>query len=301
MAGGRAIADALKQTEALTTHQRDVWHLLHLASQVQGRVDRQWRALQAQVETVKHQAQRVAQGQKARGRAAKSDVSAHLAQLEQMRRVAEGCAYLFSELHRLLQTIVPASRPEEGILDSARRHSELETVLILLAQLQQDAPAAVQREIGRVHKQVQLALPHLLLFPARLDALQRQVTAQLGPQAIHLIAWAWQRRDLLGQDPQTLLEGFHPCWRPLAAELLQAWDLAVRASSAVENWHSIVRPHLSVHRTLSAEMLALLALWHNHRVAPRGLHAGLSPLQRSGFDHPETDWLLALGYPPCAA
>ncbi|HYA99420.1 MAG TPA: hypothetical protein VED37_04310 [Ktedonobacteraceae bacterium] len=152
-----------------------------------------------------------------------------------------------------------------------------------------------------MHKQLQLALPHLLLFPQRLDALQQQVTAQLGPEAIHLIAWAWQRRDLLSQNRQDLLEGFHPCWRPLAAQLLQAWDLAVRASSAVENWHSIVRPHLSVHRTLSAEMLALLALWHNYRVAPRGRHAGLSPLQRSGFDQPETDWLLALGYPPRAA
>ena len=299
--GGRAIAEALKQTEALATHQRDVWHLLHLASQVQGRLDRHWRALQEQVETVERQAERVAQGQKARGRAAKSDVPTHLAELEQMRRVAEGCAYLFSELHRLLQTVVPAARPAEGLLDSARRQSELETVLLLLAELQQGAPAAVQREIERVQKQVQLALPHLLLFPVRLDALQQQVAVQLGPEALHLMAWAWQRRDILSQNRQELLEGFAPEWRALAAEMLHAWELTVRASSAVENWHSIVRPHLSVHRTLSAEMLALLALWHNHRVAPRGRHAGLSPLARSGFDQPETDWLLALGYPPRAA
>lgn len=299
--GGRAIAEALKQTEALATHQRDVWHLLHLASQVQGRVDRHFQALQEQLETVKHQAERVAQGQKARGRAATCDGVAHVGKIEQMRRVAEGCAYLFSELHRLWQTVVPASRPEEGIVKSASRQSEVETVLLLLAELGEDAPAALQREIQRVCTQVRLALPHLLLFPRSLDDLQEQVTAQLGPEALSLMAWAWQRRAILSQNRQELLEGFHPTWRVLAATLLQAWDRAVRASSAVENWHSIVQPHLSVHRTLSAEMLALLAMRHNHRVAPRGLHAGLSPLARSGFEQPETDWLLALGYPPCVA
>ncbi len=72
----------------------------------------------------------------------------------------------------------------------------------------------------------------------------------------------------------------------------------MRASSAVENWHSIVRPHLAVHRSLSAGMLALLAVRHNHRVAPRGLHEGLSPLQRGGVAVQADDWLVALGYPP---
>ena len=83
--------------------------------------------------------------------------------------------------------------------------------------------------------------------------------------------------------------------------LLESWTQAVRASSVVENWHSIVRPHLAVHRTLSAGMLALLAVWHNHRIAPRGPHADLSPLQRSQTDQVETDWLSALGYLPAAA
>lgn len=109
------------------------------------------------LETVKHQAERVAQGQKARGRTARSDVPAHLAQMEQMRRVSEGCAYLFSELHRLLQTGVPASHPGEGILGRTSRQSELETVLLLLAELGQQAPAPLQREIERVHQQAQTA------------------------------------------------------------------------------------------------------------------------------------------------
>ena len=38
--GGRAIADALRITQAISTHQRDVWHVLHLAGQVQARLER---------------------------------------------------------------------------------------------------------------------------------------------------------------------------------------------------------------------------------------------------------------------
>ena len=73
-----------------------------------------------------------------------------------------------------------------------------------------------------------------------------------------------------------------------------------RASSAVENWHSILRPHLAVHRTVSPGLLALLAVWHNHRVFRRGVHKGTSPLQLSGLLDAPTDWLVALGYPPAS-
>jgi hypothetical protein len=44
--------------------------------------------------------------------------------------------------------------------------------------------------------------------------------------------------------------------------------------------------------------LAVLAVWHNHRVFTRGMHRGQSPLQLSGMDDAPTDWLVALGYPP---
>ena len=54
--------------------------------------------------------------------------------------------------------------------------------------------------------------------------------------------------------------------------------------------------HLAVHRVLSAGLLALLAVWHNHRVFERGVHRGFSPLQLSGMVEP-SDWLEALGYP----
>src|SRR5256714_15637086 len=146
--------------------------------------------------------------------------------------------------------------------------------------------------------QVRLSLPALLYFAQELEALQQEAITQLGEQAVGLIGWAWQRRAILGEQPKHLLEAMDPAWREQAKRLLEGWSRAVRASSAVENWHSIVRPHLAVHRSLSAGLLALLAVWHNHRVAPRGVHEGLSPLQRGGQVKAAKDWLLALGYPP---
>lgn len=53
-----------------------------------------------------------------------------------------------------------------------------------------------------------------------------------------------------------------------------------------------------MHRTLSPGLLAVLAVWHNHRVLPRGVHQGQTPLQVGGLPDAPTDWLLALGYPP---
>jgi hypothetical protein len=150
-------------------------------------------------------------------------------------------------------------------------------------------------------KQVRLALSQILLFARQLDAMQERVSRILGPEVVALLAWAWVRRTVLGPTSEDLLQSVPLAWRADASCLLSAWDQAVRTSSAVEHWHSIVRPHLAVHRTLSAGMLALLAVWHNHRIAPRGLHEGLSPLQRTGSTSSERNWLAALGYSVLAA
>src|SRR6266853_313120 len=208
--GGRAIQEALSQVHGQEDHQRDVWHLFHVAAQVQGRLDR---AVQAE----------------------------------------------------------------------------------------QDRLFTMQGQLQMLAKQVRLALPQTLLFARRLDAIQEQASRVLGAEAVALLAWAWLRRAVLGPTSEHLLQSIHPAWRAVASHLLAAWDQAVRASSAVENWHSIVRPHLAAHRKLSAGMLSLLAVWHNHRIAPRGPHEGLSPLQRTESTSSTHHWLAALGYAALAA
>jgi hypothetical protein len=297
--GGKAIHEALQTTKAIGAHQRDVWHLLHLAAQVQARLERvvqaeeeRWLVIERQVQ------QHTTTGKKPVGRPAKTTVSEQEQLLSQLYRVLEAVQYLFAQLRQLLEIVVLSEESKPRLLCYETRRDEVETVLDLLEEVVQAAPTSVQKEIQRVSKQVRLALPALLYFAQELEASQQEAIAQLGTLAVGLIGWAWQRRAILGEHPKQLLEAMDPAWREQAGSLLRVWNLAVRASSAVENWHSIVRPHLAVHRSLSAGMLSLLAVWHNHRVAPRGLHQGLSPLQRSGITKQATDWLVALGYPP---
>ena len=297
--GGKAIQEALRTTQAISTHQRDVWHLLHLAGQVQARLERvvqeeeeRWRLIERQ------QQQQVNTGQRAAGRPAKRTADEQEQLLMQLRRFREAVQYLFAQLRQLLEIVVLGEQRQPRRLRYQYRRQEVETVLDLLEEVMQTAPTTVQKELQRVSKQVRLALPALLHFAEELEAGQQEAITQLGETAVGLIAWAWQRRAILGKQPEHLLEAMDPAWRATASCLLSMWSRAVRASSVVENWHSIVRPHLAVHRSLSAGLLALLAVWHNHRVAPRGEHEGLSPLQRSGMAERTTDWLVALGYPP---
>lgn len=299
--GGSAIHEALSEVHCLGSHQRDVWHVFQLASQVQGRLDRALKQIEDRLPVIQRQAQRVALGQKARGRAPKADVTEHQALIERMNYVAEGVRYLLKELHTLLEVVVLSADPQAGILTSQERHAEIETVLVLLDELEMQVPPALQKEIQNLSKHLRLALSPVLLFARKLDEVQQLASAQLGPQAVHLLAWAWQRRAVLGLTTTDLVKSVEPAWQVVAQTLFSAWDLTVRASSAVENWHSIVRPHLAVHRTLSAGILALLAVWHNHRIAPRGPHVGLSPLQRTDSLHQNSDWLVALGYSAQAA
>ena len=296
--GGRAIQEALSQVQGQEQHQRDVWHLFHVAAQVQGRLDRAVQAEQARLLSIQRHTEALAHGRRRRGRRPKASLAEQEARLAHMSYVADAVRYLCHELHTLLEVVVALPG---GLLRSEHRQDEIITVLDLLDELVPSATPASQGQIEMLAKQVRLALPQTLLFARRLDTVQEQASRVLGSQAVALLAWAWLRRAVLGPTSEHLLQGIHPAWRAVASGLLAAWDQAVRASSAVENWHSIVRPHLAVHRTLSAAMLCLLAVWHNYQIAPRGLHEGLSPLQRTGSTSSDMHWLAALGYSPHAA
>jgi hypothetical protein len=293
--GGRAIEEACTTVAAQVTPQRDVWHVLHRWAQVQARVERRLTQLHAQTPTVARQALRLATGQRARGRRPQSDVALHQSHLTRLTILVDGLQVLGVELQRLLAVVVQDQR---GLLATDARRKELDALLTLLVELGEAAPAELQRELQALHTHLRLALPALLAFAPALDPLHQRTVEQLGQSGLALVAWAWQHRTILAPDLETLVAGFAPDWQPLVHTLMAAWQATVRASSAVENWHSILRPHLAVHRTLSAGMLALLAVWHNHRIFPRGEHAGHSPMQLSGWPDAPTDWLQALGYAP---
>ena len=293
--GGAAIEAAVRVVDPTGQHRRDVWHVLHVCAQVQGRLDRRVAQLEAQTASIQRQAARIAAGQRPLGRNPRTDLVAHRAACAQARATAAALRFLTTTLHDLLEVVVLTPT---DLLDAAGRERELTTLLALLDELAASAPAAQQAELARLHRHLSLARPGLLAFAPPLDRVQHDAAILLGADGVALVAWAWQRRAILAPRRDDLIAQFPPAWQPAARVLMVAWETAVRASSAVENWHSILRPHLAVHRVLSPGLLALLVVWHTHRAFARGPHAGVSPLHLSGLTDAPTDWLVALGYPP---
>lgn len=277
--------------------QSDQWHVLHACSQVQARLDRWLRERVARTVVVERQAARVAAGQRPQGRRPQTDVAAHAQEVAPARYSADAVRFLTHELHGLLDVIV---LERCGVLDAAQRQTELESVLSLLAEVADQAPSPQQDEVRRLHRRLTAALPRLLTFVAHGDRVRHDLAGVLAPDRQALLAWAWLRRHALRWTSQHILAAIPADWRSAARVLLAVWDDAVRVSSAVERWHSILRPHLAVHRSLTTGMLALLAVWHNHRVFTRGIHKGQNPLHLSGMIDAPSDWLVALGYPPLA-
>jgi transposase-like protein len=293
--GGDALRSACQTVDPQGCHQRDVWHLFQVFNQIQRRVNRRLTTLQAQTSTVERQAARIAAGQKPRGGRPRTDLKLHQSEIDQMQRTEAELRALGQELQRVLAVVV---LDQAGVQDLVRRRQDLVAVLDLLAEVQVQALPALQTDLRRLHTQLRLAQEAVVAFAAGLDQVQRDMAVVLGQDGLALLGWAWQRRAILGPDPDMLLAGLPEAWRAAARVVMAAWERVGRASSAVENWHSIVRPHLAVHRLLSGGMVALLAVWHNHRIFRRGAHKGHSPLQLSGMANSPSDWLVALGYPP---
>ncbi len=149
--GGAAMAQATATVDPQGHHQRDVWHVLHECSKVQGRLDRQVATLQEQTATVARQAARVAAGQRPLGRHPRTDVAAHAAVVARAQQTAANLRYLSTVLHELLDVVVVG---RQGVLDSAAREDELRALLALLAELAATAPAAAQPEVRRLHRHV---------------------------------------------------------------------------------------------------------------------------------------------------
>jgi transposase-like protein len=278
--------------------QLDHWHLFHACAQVQAHVQRHLSQLHARTATVERQSACLERGARQRGRPAKSTLATHTQELAAASSLAAALAYVTTELHRLLAVVVVE---RERLLTLAERHGELEALLSLLDELAASSAASQQAELGRLARRIRRQLPKLLSFGAQLEQVQQGMTGVLAVEHQALLGWAWLRRQELGWSEAEMLAAVPADWRAAARVLLRAWEEAVLVSSAVERWHSILRPHLAVRRRLTNGMLALLAVWHNHRVFSRGVHKGQSPLHLSGMTDAPTDWLVALGYPPASA
>jgi hypothetical protein len=298
--GGSAMVVACRTVTPQLPLQHDQWHVLHRCTQLQRRLVRHLADLTARTPVVARQAARVAAGQTPIGRNPQTDMAAQAAAVTQATQLVADVRYLTQEVQRLLEVVVLDQR---GLLDAVQRQADLEAALALLAEVAAASPAPFQGEVARVHTVLRVALPALLTFVDLVEQVQQALAAVLPLEQQALVAWAWLRRKALGWTRREVVAAVPEEWQAAARMLVATWEDANRArvSSAVERWHSIQRPHLAVHRRLGRGRLALLAVWHNHRVFRRGAHQGQSPLHLSGLVDAPTDWLVALGYPPADA
>lgn len=295
--GGHAAAAGAAAVDATVPCGRDVWHVLARWGQTQHRLDRAVAEAEAKLAIRQRYEATGAAGARGRGRVPTTSAASQAVLVAQARTLAAAMRFLGQEVRTSLAVVVLV-RGE--VLTPARRHQELAAALALLAEVALAAPASVRADLERRHAHTHQALPALLTAAELLAPVEARATACLGGGAVGVLGWAWQHRAGLDLDDAGVVAGVPVAWRAVAGELLAAWSTAVRVTSLAESWHALLRPHLAVHRGLPPALLALLAVWHNHRVVPRGRHAGTSPLHRSGLAEAPPDWLTVLGYPPTA-
>src|SRR5713101_6917153 len=188
--GGRAIEEALQTTQAFNRHQRDMWHLLRLAGQVQARLERVVHEQEERWLVIEHQEQHQATtGRRSTGRPAKTTNREQEHLLIQLHRLLGAVRYLFAQLRDLLEVVVLTEERTPRLLGYQARREELQAVLELLEEASESVPAALQHEVQRVIKQGRLALPALLYFAEQVEATQQEAIEQLGAPAVGLIAW----------------------------------------------------------------------------------------------------------------
>ena len=157
------------------------------------------------------------------------------------------------------------------------------------------AAAAVLRELGgRAADAATLLERRQAGLLASSTALQAALTAPrtvLDEPTLAFLAWAWQHRHALGLSDATEAWPAHPA---AARWVWAALDAVGRTTGMVENLNSVLADHRAAHRGLPAPILAVFAVYRNHRVFARGTRAGHRPLELLGLPSPH--WLEALGY-----
>ena len=256
--GGSAICGAIAEFYPDRLHRRDLWHIFDSA----GKGLRKLRT--------------------------------HLGKRAGAEALPESIEYLLDELRELVQVVVVR---DCVLLGLSARMEEISQVLALWVELEDAQEPRTAELVRQIRIKFRGVYDELIAFAVDLEEKQDAVRTFLGEEALMLMGWAWQRKHWLGPSNE-LVAGLDPRWQAAAVDLFQGWHHAVRASSAVENWHSILRPHLAVHRKLTPPQLALLMVWHNYRVFSRGEHKGKSPLELAGVLTEPSDWLVALGYAP---
>jgi hypothetical protein len=146
--------------------------------------------------------------------------------------------------------------------------------------------------LDRLHEQLGSAIAE----PKLRDALMhlwyvlRHLKQAEGDDRVHWRPWVAMACVLCGR--------LCPDWQAGYVKVDELLSEAVRASSAVEGVHSVVRMHQGRHRHVSQEMLDLKRLYWNCRVFREGKRKGRSPYELLGLKLPTSDWWQLLQMDP---
>src|SRR6266567_3416337 len=104
--GGNAIHEALKELGQLWQHQRDVWHLFHLAATIQGRVETAVEQEEHRLHTIRGYEERKVRGERFSGRPPKTTLAMQEHLVSHLLNVWEAVAYLFQQFQQLLDVVI---------------------------------------------------------------------------------------------------------------------------------------------------------------------------------------------------
>jgi hypothetical protein len=241
--------------------------------------DRSQRAAAAEAYCQQHQ-RRPRRGRPLRAATDPASVQAAVAAAAGAVRRADGATYLLAVVREALRPLDPAT-------GQVRRPAAVRADLL--------AAAALLGELGgRAEDAARLLDRRADGLVAALTALEAALAgprAVVGEAGVAFLTWAWQHRVAL------CLREAADAWPQEATVAGWVWAALAqtgRTSSTAENLNSVLAFHRATHRGLPAPVVAVLTVYRNHRVFPRGTRAGHSPLDL--LDQPSPHWLDALGY-----
>ena len=270
--------------------------VLHTQRELERVLQRQWKHAERQLDTARQAAAKVAryrrQGRAPRGVSGVAGRAWHKAE-----RLFAQAVHAQEAVHQIAAAL--------SWFDAQGRLSCRQTAQVQLdaasQQLQGECWSKVKRLLSDERTLSHVDRLHAHLTAAVSDPVLRDALTRLGyvkdqMQQVH--GDACGRLRPLVVIEQGLCERLGPQWQSAYRRVDEILRHAIRASSAVECVHSVVRMHQGRHRHVSQGLLDLKRLYWNCRVLREGKRKGHSPYDLLGLHGPSSDWWQLLQMAP---
>ena len=195
-----------------------------------------------------------------------------------------------ADLFRRVEQAFDYTTPDGKLNTAARAHGIVTEVLKEMEQTEKGRQLAVKLcgvrdPLAFAH----LAYLETALRPLRLEQVGPDRERRLARLVAQTVAWRHKDKtpvhELAGASNGSLADR-------VELKLIDALDVAVRASSAVECVNARVRPVQVARKRLGEDFIYLLAVYHNMKPFGRGsVRAGRTPAELAGIKLPTDDWI----------